>query len=222
MKTYFVTGTGTGIGKTFSTGVLAKAASEAGARTAVMKPVQTGLERPEDGDIGCVATMAPLVLKLPSDLACPYCLKFESSPHLAAAKERIVIDFGRIRAAYDKVVADFSPDLVLLEGAGGLMVPIDEKRMMADLIGYLGFPVILTATAGLGTINHVMLSLNELERRKISVAGICINLMPSHPSEIETDNVEMIRRLSGLPVLTVISESSSLHSPVFTEVHKIW
>ena len=119
-------------------------------------------------------------------------------------------------------MSDFSPDLVLLEGAGGLIVPIDEKRMMADLIGYLGFPVILTATAGLGTINHVMLSLNELERRNIPVAGICINLMPSHPSEIETDNVEMIRKLSGLPVLTVISESSSLLSPVFTEVHQIW
>lgn len=214
MKTYFITGTGTGIGKTFSTGVLAKDASEKGAMTAVMKPVQTGLTKPEDGDIGQVARMAPMALNLESGLACPYCLKFEASPHLAAKKEQVTIDFDVIRETVDIVGMKYDPDLLLLEGAGGLLVPIDEERMMIDLIQTLGYPVILVATAGLGTINHTLLSIHELRGRQIPIAGYVVNLIPRESSEIEEDNIRMLEKLAGVPCLGKIWVSSE-SEPVY-------
>ncbi|MBP3395166.1 MAG: AAA family ATPase, partial [Lentisphaeria bacterium] len=112
MKTYFVTGTGTGIGKTYTSALLAKAAVRAGLRTAMMKPVQTGMTDPADGDLGEIRRKAPQILDIPSGLACPYCLAYEASPQLAAEKEYGGIDFAYIRECYERIVKEYAPDVV--------------------------------------------------------------------------------------------------------------
>lgn len=206
MKTYFITGTGTDIGKTFVTGVLAKYFTEKNLKTLVMKPIQTGMKDPFMGDIGKVREMAHKTLDVTSEEACQYCLEFEASPHIAAEKENVVIDFEKIRESYKNNIEKYNPDIAMLEGAGGLLVPIDRKRSTAELIKFLNFPVIVVADAFLGTINHTLLTLNELERRSIDVAGVIINNMTREHNEIAEDNIKFIKENANL--LGIVYRSS--------------
>ena len=215
MKTYFITGTGTDIGKTFVTGVLAKHFTEQGLKTLVMKPIQTGMKNPFNGDIGKVRVAAPDIIETTQDEACQYCLEFEASPHIAAEKENVVIDFEKILEAYRRNIAKYSPDVAMLEGAGGLMVPIDRKRMTIELIKYLDFPVILVTDALLGMINHTVLSLNELNRRNIEVAGVIINNMPAHHDEIAEDNLRFISDNANLLGVVRRSEAGKMDYELF-------
>ena len=208
MKTYFVTGTGTGIGKTYVSALLAKTAVRAGLRTAMMKPVQTGMTDPMLGDLGEIRRKVPGILEIPSDLACPYCLAYESSPHLAAEKESVTIEFDRIRNCYEQIVKNYAPDVVFLEGAGGICVPLSDRILTAELIRFLGFEVLLAAPAGLGSINHTLLSLEYLRKCGIEVAGIILNQFSTPPTEIELDNIRMIESLGNTRVLAKASDGA--------------
>ena len=201
MKIYFVSGTGTGIGKTYVSALLAKTAVRAGLRTAIMKPVQTGMRNPADGDLGEIRRKVPQILNLPANLACPYCLEYESSPHLAAEKESIQIEFSHIRECCERIVKEYAPDILFLEGAGGICVPLSHEILTAELIQYLGYDVILVAPAGLGSINHTLLSLEYLRARGIGIAGVILNQFSNPPTEIETDNVRMIEHLGKTRIL---------------------
>lgn len=212
MKTYFVTGTGTGIGKTYVCALLAKTAVAAGLRPAVMKPVQTGMTDPMLGDLGEVRRRAPGILEVPPELACPYCLAYESSPHLAAEKESVVIDFARIRRCCDEIVECYAPDVMFLEGAGGICVPLSPRVLTCELIGALGFEVLLVAPAGLGSINHTLLSLEYLRNRKILVAGVILNAFSNPPTEIELDNIGMIESFGNVRVLATASQGADAFS----------
>lgn len=209
MKTYFVTGTGTGIGKTYISALLAKAAVRAGLRTAVMKPVQTGMTDPADGDLGEIRRKVPQILDIPSGLACPYCLAYEASPHLAAEKESVEIDFAYIRECYDRIVKEYAPDVVFLEGAGGICVPVSAGVLTAELIKYLDFEVIIVAPAGLGSINHTLLSLEYLRNRDIRIAGVILNQFSIPPTEIELDNIRMIESFGRVRILAKASDGAA-------------
>ncbi len=210
MKSFFITGTGTGVGKTFFTGLMARLAVSKGLRTAVVKPVQTGVRSLEEGDIGAIRKMAPGIIALPDELACPYMLKFESSPHLAAEAEGVEIKISRIKEAIARVEREFKPDILLLEGAGGVCVPLFKELLNSRLIAELKAPAIVVASAGLGTINHTVLTLRELERESAQVAGVAINQMPAKPGAIELDNLKMIKRIGGVEILSVTRQSPDL------------
>ncbi len=209
MKTYFVTGTGTGIGKTYISALLAREAVRAGLRTAMMKPVQTGMKDPFNGDLGEIRRKEPRVLDIPPGLACPYCLEYESSPHLAAEKENVEIQFSRIRDCYDQIVKEYAPDIVFLEGAGGICVPVSDKILTAELIQYLGFETIIVAPAGLGAINHTLLSLEYLRNRNIRVTGVILNQFSNPPTEIELDNIRMIESFGKVDILAKASDGAA-------------
>ncbi len=205
ITTFFITGTGTEVGKTLITAGIAAAAIARGKSTAVIKPVQTGVpDYPRD--IGTVAQLVPGLTSLPPEIACPYEFSLAASPHLAAETAGAVIEPEIIATAVAKAQKTPGLDILLIEGAGGLMVPLRNNYTNIDLIKTLNVPVVLTALAGLGTLNHTLLSMEALKNRKIPIAGIIINRMPSSPGPIEADNVKTIERLSGIRVIGVIPE----------------
>ncbi|MFG1480080.1 dethiobiotin synthase [Xanthobacter sp. V4C-4] len=181
MTRLVVTGTDTGIGKTvFSAGL----AAFLGAR--YWKPVQSGLE--EETDTQAVARLAGLA---PGDvLAEAYRLRTPASPHLAAAIDGVRIDPARLAPPSD----DPGRPLVI-EGAGGLMVPLADDLLFIDVFARWGLPVVLCARSGLGTINHTLLSLEALRRRSVPVRGVVL-IGPPH-----AENARIIARLGAVPVL---------------------
>lgn len=194
-----MTGTGTDIGKTVVTTLLADFLSVNGRRIFPYKPIQTGAEK-EDGRL---LAPDPEIYKF-LDLEHPdkhytYLLETPSSPHLAATKENIVYDFAKIYAHINALQNQY--DGIVAEGAGGLYVPITEEGYcMIDLMKELSFPVILVAEAGLGTINHTVLSIKALEACEIPIAGIILNGTGREGRSLELDNRKMIERLTELSI----------------------
>jgi len=204
MKAYFISGTGTGVGKTVATALLAKSLIAEGRSVAVMKPVQTGLSEEGSDDLGRIRSLVPEIMELPLSLASPYRFSMPVSPHLASKAEGARIKTEKILSALHKIESAYSPDILLVEGAGGLLVPLNGKETNADLIKLMGFPVILVANASLGTLNHIFLSIEALAARNISCAGIVVSIFPEKAGVIEKDNIKTIRKRSGLPILSVI------------------
>jgi dethiobiotin synthase len=180
-----------------------------------MKPVQTGVERLEDGDIGAVGKLAPGIVALPPELACPYLLKMECSPHLAAEAEGVEIRIDRIQEAVARIDKGFAPDVLLLEGAGGVCVPLTRKLMASRLIAKLDVPTIVVALAGLGTVNHTALTVKELMAENVEVAGVAVNRMPKAPGPIELDNLRAIVECVPVEILAVVEDSPDLSGSGF-------
>jgi dethiobiotin synthetase len=166
----FVTGTDTGVGKTVVTCALARALRKAGVDVGVMKPCETGVgpAGPEDARALLAASGAGDAL----DEVCPERLALPAAPSAAAAAEGRAVDLGRIRAAAARLAARH--ELLLVEGAGGLLVPLAPGVSMADLAAGLGYPVLVVARGALGTINHTLLTLEALERRGLALAGVVV------------------------------------------------
>lgn len=203
-KTIFITGTGTDIGKTIVTAGIASISISMGYSTATMKPVQTGSDDYQP-DLEVISNIVPNLHKLPAELATPYSFKLAASPHLASKEEGVIIDPKLIIKRYKKSLTH-KLDLLLLEGAGGVYVPLTENYLMVDLISELKPKVIITALAGLGTINHTLLTVEALKRAGIEIMGIVINMFPEKPSLIEEDNLKIIEQISQTPILAVIKK----------------
>ncbi len=201
-KQYFITGTNTDIGKTFVTAGLTKLSTSLNIPTAVMKPVQTGTEE-YHSDLSYIKSQAPEIMVLEKELECPYEFKFAASPHLAAAKEDKSIDPQVILNAHNEIT-NLGAETILVEGAGGIFVPIVGSYTMLDLMKDLDIPVILVGTVELGAINHALLSIEALKSAGLEIAGIILNKVPQEPSQIELDNIETIEKLSNVPLLGTI------------------
>ncbi len=207
-KAYFITGTDTGVGKTVVTAGLALKAIEAGRRVAVMKAVQTGASA-SGGDFGFVRRIVPEIDPSTPELCVPYSFPFPASPHLSSRMRKASIEISRILGCYRKILLS-SPDLVLVEGAGGVYAPLTERLTMLDLIGELAIPVIVVARSSLGTINHTMLTVDALRIRKIKVAGIAMNRWPRRRNAVAKDSAGTIEELSGIPVIAKLREMPEL------------
>ena len=163
-KGVFVTGTDTEIGKTLVSAILTKAWN-----ATYWKPFQTGLAE-ETGDTSTVTRLADVA---PNHVVAPLCaLQAPLSPFAAAELENTVIDVEKLQ-----MPAGNGPFVV--EGAGGLMVPVTPDSMMIDVVQRLDLPVVLVARSGLGTINHTLLSLEALRRRDIAIAGVVLSGLPN-------------------------------------------
>ncbi len=174
----FITGTDTGVGKTWISAALARQAIESGLRVVYYKPVQTGTpkgEPPED------AHFIQSVLGNQVQVACRYCFEPPVTPAVADPEQ--TIQTGQILQDVDELAA--KADVLLVEGAGGLAVPVSPTLLMIDLIQSLNIPVVLVARSRLGTINHTLLSVEALQRRGIPIAGIVANFYPEEPEEAE-------------------------------------
>jgi dethiobiotin synthetase len=182
MSILLVTGTDTGVGKTVVTAALAATATAAGCTVAVLKPAQTGVGAGEESDMDTVARLAgPALVKTlaeyPDPLAPAAAARASGRPPLVL--DSVLTTVTELRAAHD---------VVLIEGAGGLLVPMGLGWNTADLAQQLGGPVIVVAHAGLGTLNHTGLTLEALSRRGIP-AFVVIGSWPARPELVHRANL---------------------------------
>jgi dethiobiotin synthetase len=201
-----VTGTGTGVGKTVVTAAVA--ALHPG-RVAVLKPVQTGVPAERPGDLADVARLAApaTVVELaryPDPLA----------PATAARRAgRAALEPEAAARAATLLAADH--DLVLVEGAGGLLVRFtDSGGTLADVAGLLGAPVLVVAAAGLGTLNATALTIEALDHRGLTCAGVVIGGWPAEPGLAPRENLRDLPAVTGTPLLGAVQEGAGALSPV--------
>jgi len=181
MSGIFVTGTDTGVGKTVVSAWLAR-----NWEALYWKPIQTGAA--EDNDSVSVARLAPEIPIHPPAVE----LQAPLSPQEAAKRERRRIDLSSL------ALPDPGGRPLVVEGAGGVMVPINETALMVDLIARLGLPVLLVARSGLGTINHTLMTLEVLRRRRLPILGVVMN------GQRNPGNRQAIEHFGAVPVLAEI------------------
>jgi dethiobiotin synthetase len=194
---FFITGTDTGIGKTFITTLIATSLRELGIDVGVMKPVETGC-RGKGGDlIPSDATLLKEAAKTEDalDLINPFRFRLPAAPSIAAREEGAVIECGSIMDSFELLAERH--DTLLVEGVGGLMVPMNKSETVADLIKLLSIPVIIVAGTQLGTINHTILTVSTARQHGIDIAGIIFN----HYTEDGESAVGEIVRFTGLPII---------------------
>ena len=205
---WFVTGTDTGVGKTHVTALLLAALRQAGVDAVPMKPVQTGC-RLRRGvlvapDLEVALTAAGLT-PAPDEKRwmCPARFRTPCSPDLAAEREGGRIRVLELLAAYRRLTARHGA--VVVEGAGGIMVPLNARETMLDLMRALRLPVVLVARPGLGTINHTLLSLAALRAARLPLAGVVLNATrPGEGRGLADSNRAAIERLGNVKVLAVL------------------
>ena len=205
-KTIFITGTDTDVGKTVITGCLAAALLRKGEKVAVYKPVQCGnllKGRVKSPDLVLVKDLSGISADC---LFNDYSFKFASSPHLAAELENKKIDVDAIKNHYKEISRKFG--YVLIEGAGGLLVPLKRSYTVLDLIKDLSTPALVVARAGLGTINHTSLTTNALKSKKINIIGIVMNYFKG--GVIEEDNQKIVNQLNSVQIIGVVPFSKNL------------
>ena len=195
MRRFFVTGNGTGVGKTLVAAILTEAL-----KADYWKPIQCG--NLEDSDTLFVQQM----VSNKSSKFHPerYRLKTPASPHFAAAQEGVSID-----------VSDFNlpetENLLVIEGAGGLMVPLNDRQLVSDLVAHLEAPVVLVSRHYLGSINHTLLTIEALRTRNIDIAGIIFNGEPNAASE------EAILTFGNIKLLGRVNEESEVTPATVTK-----
>jgi dethiobiotin synthetase len=205
-----VSGTGTDVGKTVVTAAVVAAARAAGRPVSVVKAAQTGLQPGEPGDLADVARLSGLPPADASEGArYPDPLSPEAAARLAGLPP---VD---LRLLADHVRALDAPDrLVLVEGAGGLLVRFDEAgATLADLAVALGAEVLLVTRPGLGALNEVALSLEALAHRRLACRGVVIGAWPAEPDLATRSNVEDLSRLPGAPLLGAVPAGAGAAPP---------
>jgi dethiobiotin synthetase len=197
----FVTGTDTGVGKTRASCALLHALRARHARCVGMKPVAAGAEPDQNGQLqneDVLALRAASSLPVPAALDNPVLLPDAMSPHLAAARAGRVIDIGTLLKAYRALAAQ--ADAVVVEGAGGFLVPFSDDLTGADLAVALGLPVILVVGLRLGCLNHALLTRDAIRRSGLPLAGWIVNrLDPAMPAQEE--NLAYLGRQLAAPLL---------------------
>jgi dethiobiotin synthetase len=200
----FVIGTDTGVGKTVVSASLLAAVVARGGTASAFKPAESGCM---PGPSGPVPTDAELLRRAAGghqDLAdvCPYRFEAEVAPGVAAERAGAFIDFERV-AETVSAARTRRPDLLVVEGAGGLLVPFGAGRTTADLAARLELPLLVVARAGLGTINHTLLTVEVARARGLRVAAVVLNdpAPTGEPAELVASNAEEIERACQIPVL---------------------
>ncbi len=209
-----ITGTGTEVGKTVVTAALAAVAAARGSRVAVLKPAQTGLLPGEPGDVDEVVRLAGDVtarelVRYPDPLA----------PATAARRAGLPV-LSPAQIAAEVVLLDETHDLVLVEGAGGLLVRFDDAgSTIADVAWAVNAPVLIVAQAGLGTLNATALTAEAVLRRGLETVGVVVGSWPEHPDLAARCNLADLPEAAGAPLLGVLpSGAGTLPSADFAAV----
>ncbi len=202
MKAVFVTGTDTGVGKTIVAGLLARYYVEQGYRAITQKWVQTGT-RDFPSDIPThlkLMGMKPEAIQEHEEDVTPYVFELAASPHLAAAHENTSIDTRKIIASFRRLSKEF--DTVIVEGAGGILVPLNKKKLLIDVVETLALPVVVVAANKLGAINHTLLTVEALQTRNIEVLGIVFNTLDEDQEEtVLRDNPKIVKTFARVRIL---------------------
>lgn len=205
MSVLLVTGTDTGVGKTWVSGGVLRAARAAGLRVAARKPAETGCDPDARGDlVGADAVLLHAAAggDEPLDAVCPIRLADPLAPSFAARRAGVTIDVGELADACRRRAREV--DLLLVEGAGGLLVPLAGRFTFADLARALEARVLLVVGARLGAINHALLSLEVAAARGLSVAGLVVNHF-SATHDLATETLAgSLRELADVPLLAEV------------------
>ncbi|MGQ9688259.1 MAG: dethiobiotin synthase [Desulfobaccales bacterium] len=213
VKGVFVTGTDTGVGKTWIAAGLTAVLRRWGLSACYFKPVQSGCPE-EDGRL--IPTDAVFARELagltdPLELLTPITLRLPLAPGVAAAREGVKVDLERVARARLELSRRY--DLLVTEGAGGLYVPlINTNFLVLDMIKWLHLPLIVVARPGLGTINHTALTVKAAQHAGVPVAGVVINRYPERPSVAEETNPGVIAAITGVPILGKVPDIPEISS----------
>jgi len=195
----FITGTDTGVGKTFFACGLAALLRGRGYRVGVMKPVETGCKEidgklvPEDA----IRLKEASGCGEPIEKICPYPLPEPLAPSIAAERAGVTIGVDHLLAVYQAISAQH--DLTLIEGAGGLMVPLLPSYSYADFARVLKLPVVAVAANRLGAVNHLLLTLEHASCKGLRVLGYALNRLTNESSLAAETNREVLAYLTGAP-----------------------
>ena len=208
MRGLFVTGTGTGAGKTVLSAALVAAIADAGELVRAHKPVLTGLDQPPEGPWPADHELLARVAGMRPEEVAPLRFGPAVSPHLAAQLAGRRIDAAALlsaaRAAGTASAGDTSEEpIVIVEGVGGLLVPLGDEHSVADLAAALALGLVIAAAPGLGTINHTLLTLAAARAAGLEVRAVVLTPWPDEPAVIERSNRETIERLGGVEVRTL-------------------
>lgn len=206
-KRFFITGTDTDAGKTFVTVLLLEALKARGVSTLALKPVAAGCEE-QDGELrndDALKLQAAMSVSLPYQQVNPIALKSAIAPHLAAEEEgrRLSVDrlAGLIRGAF--MTSSTSADVTLIEGAGGWLVPLNERETLANLVSELQLPVILVVGVRLGCLNHALLTAQAIAAAGLPLAGWVANCIDPNAARIE-ENIHTLQSMLPAPCLGVV------------------
>lgn len=197
----FVTGTDTEVGKTFVAGAILAALAARGERVAAFKPVVTGIDDPQPDTPSDPELLAAASGAMTAGDVAAYRFGPAVSPHLAAAEHGVQIDpkvlVTRARQAGE------GRDALIVEGAGGLLVPLRDMYLIRDLAVMLGLPLVIAARPGLGTINHSLLTLEAARSVGLEVRAVVLTPWPEHPTLMQRSNRDTIARVGEVEVVTL-------------------
>jgi len=198
-KGVFVTGSDTGVGKTVIAGAIAAAIKAHGLDVGVMKPVASGAKEIAGKLVSEDAVYLKKIIDSTDDddLVNPIRLKPPIAPTMAALKSGVPIDIDKIWKAYEELTRKH--EFVVVEGVGGLMVPVDDTLFVADLVCKMDLPLVIVSRDYLGTINHTLLTVEYARSRNLRIKGIIINMLKSGD-----DFVREIEKYSSVPILGTI------------------
>lgn len=192
-QTIFISGIGTNVGKSYATGWLANQLTAKGEKVITLKMIQTGDDGySEDIDIHRQVMNLPM---LPVDLdftTAPIIMTYPASPHLAARIDGIDIDLSKIERSQKKLYQDY--DTILMEGAGGLMVPITESLLTIDYVADRRLPLALVTNGQLGSINHTLLSLEAIRSRNIDLRYVIYNTFFDDDKTIAAETLDYLKK----------------------------
>lgn len=200
----FVTGTDTDIGKTVVTAGLAAVMQSLGYKAGVYKPFQSGAEE-KNGFLVSPDLAYVKQLDFYVETLCTYLLKPPTAPYIAAEIDGVKMNLNNI--ARDFQALKQSCETVLVEGAGGLLVPITREDTMADAAKLLGIPLLIVARPDLGTINHTLLTINEAKSRGLDIAGVVINRYPQGTDDVAIKTApRLIEEYSDVNILGIVPD----------------
>jgi dethiobiotin synthetase len=201
LRGLFVTGTDTGVGKTVLAAAIASALRTRGVPVRALKPVITGLDEPPDPDWPSDHELLARACGCAPDQVALFSYGPAVSPHLAAQLAARPLVPAELRAAIHAAAPD--GEALIVEGVGGLLVPIADEYDVRTLASDLALPLVIAARPGLGTINHTLLTLEAARRLDLSVAGVVLTPWSDSPSTIERSNRETIAQLGRVTVSTL-------------------
>jgi dethiobiotin synthetase len=214
MKAFFVTGTDTGVGKTVVTSAIAAYCSlSKNLDVGVMKPFESGLPvRTGDhasGDARLLKEASGSLDALP--VIRPYAFEAPLAPEAASGREHVDIDIAAVGVIYRRLAQ--SHDVLLVEGAGGILVPIRRDFFFIDLVKDWKIPVVIVSRLGLGTINHTLLTCRYLHHEGVAVAGVVLNDTDGKADPAKGHNAEMLSRYLDAPLLGVFPHYKGMAGP---------
>ena len=223
-KVYFVSGIDTGIGKTVAVGMMCRELQRAGRNWISVKMVQTGCEGfSEDLDVHRSMVGVGMFPEDEEGLTAPQIFGFPASPLLSAGLEGRTVDLDRIERCVEECAR--RRDVVIVEGAGGLCVPLTRDVLTVDFAARNGWPLVLVASGRLGAINHTILSLEAARARGMDIAGIVMNRFPEPDPVLFDDALEAVsRHLSRMSVdcpVVVLPDAASGDCPDFPWLHAV-